>query len=273
MATAFDDHERAQWAGRAAAYERSFAALCAHPAGRLLDAAGVADGDRVLDVGTGPGTVAGLAVERGARVVAVDAEPSMVQAAGRNVPGADVRRALLPDLPFADGEFDAAVANFVVNHVGDPGAALRELRRVVRAGGRVAVSIWPNPRPPLQQLWDDVFAAAGAEPVAAMPGVAADKNFARTAEGLAVLLDRAGLADVRCEQLRWSHVADPEDWWSGPANGLGALGFLMLGQPAEVVARIRAEYDRAIVAYRGADGRLALPTAALIASGRVPHRC
>jgi hypothetical protein len=56
VATSFDEHERSSWAGKASAYERSVGALCAYPADHLLDAAGVGDGHRVLDVGTGPGT-------------------------------------------------------------------------------------------------------------------------------------------------------------------------------------------------------------------------
>ncbi|MFG2100620.1 class I SAM-dependent methyltransferase [Micromonospora echinaurantiaca] len=162
MTTAFDDHERSRWAGRAAAYERSFAALCAHPASSLLDAAGVTAGTRVLDAGTGPGTVAALASARGATVVAVDAEPSMVETARRRVPAAEeVRQAALPHLPFPDDHVDAAVANFVLNHVGDPAAAVTELRRVVSAPDRIAVTIWPYPQPPLQRLWGQIFDAAG----------------------------------------------------------------------------------------------------------------
>ncbi|MEK8105452.1 hypothetical protein NKG94_10460 [Micromonospora sp. M12] len=53
--TAFDDHERSRWAGRAVAYDRSLAALCAHPAPSLLEAALVGAGTRVLDAGTGSG--------------------------------------------------------------------------------------------------------------------------------------------------------------------------------------------------------------------------
>lgn len=99
----FDTYERELWAGRAAAYERGFARLTAHAVGALLDAAGAGPGSRVLDVGTGPGVVAGAAAARGARVTAVDAEPSMAEAAARNVPGLDVRVAVLPDLPLPDG--------------------------------------------------------------------------------------------------------------------------------------------------------------------------
>ncbi|WP_319463454.1 class I SAM-dependent methyltransferase [Micromonospora sp. RTP1Z1] len=265
----FDVHERSRWAGRATAYERSFAALCAYPAEALLDAAAVRAGRRVIDVGTGPGTVAARALGRGAEVVAVDAEPTMLDAARRHAPGAEISEATLPMLPFPPGGFDAAVANFVLNHVGDPAAGVAELCRVVRPGGRVAVTIWPYPQPPLQRLWGEIFTAAGGEAPVDLPRVATERNFPRTEEGLAGLLAAAGLADVRCATLAWAHRADPEDWWAGPANGIGMLGLLMERQPAAVRDRIREEYDRLGARYRDAAGMLVLPTAALLASGRV----
>ncbi|GAA2374527.1 class I SAM-dependent methyltransferase [Dactylosporangium salmoneum] len=267
--TLFDEHERSRWTGRAAAYQRSFAALCAYPAEALLDAAGVEGGHRMLDAGTGPGTVAALARARGAAVVAVDAEPSMVDTARLRVPDAEVHQAMLPHLPFTDGCFDAAVANFVINHVGDPAAAVAELCRVVRPGGRVAVTVWPHPQPPLQQLWGQIFDASGARRPAAMPRLDADKDFPRNPAGLSALLAGAGLSDVRCRTIAWTHHADPEDWWSGPANGIGALGLLMEHQPPSMITRIRHEYERLTAAYRSDDGLLALPTAALLASAAV----
>ena len=147
----FDAYERRLWAGRATAYERGFARLTAHTAGLLLDAAGVETDTRLLDVGTGPGVVARAAVARGARVTAVDAEPSMAEAAARNVPGLDVRVAVLPDLPLPDGEFDAVTGNFVINAVGDPEATLAELGRVLHAGGRVALTCWDYPPSPVSE--------------------------------------------------------------------------------------------------------------------------
>ncbi|MGN9806007.1 class I SAM-dependent methyltransferase [Micromonospora sp. L32] len=156
--TSFDDHERERWAGRATAYERTFARLCAYPADALLDAAGAGAGMRVLDVGTGTGTVAALAAGRGATVVAVDAEASMLASARRAVPDARLVRAALPHLPLITGAVDAAVANFVLNHVGDPAAAVAGLGRTVRPGGPIAVTVWPWPQPPLQRLWGEVFA-------------------------------------------------------------------------------------------------------------------
>ncbi|MGN9919540.1 class I SAM-dependent methyltransferase [Micromonospora palomenae] len=263
----FDVHERERWAGRAAAYERTFARLCAYPAGALLDAAGAGAGMRVLDVGTGTGTVAALAAGRGAAVVAVDAEPSMLAAARRAVPTARLAHAALPHLPVATGGVDAAVANFVLNHVGDPAAAVAELARTVRPGGRIAVTVWPSPHPPLQRLWSEVFADVdGGE----LPRLAAERDFPRTEEGLCGLLAGAGLADVRCRTLSWTHRADPDEWWTGPASGLGIPGLLLTRQPPATRAALRRHYLEVSARYRDADGLLALPTAALLACAVVP---
>ncbi|BEL06796.1 class I SAM-dependent methyltransferase [Actinoplanes sichuanensis] len=267
--TAFDEYERELWAGRAEAFLRSSAALCAHPAGDLLDAASVGRGDRLLDVGTGTGTVAGLGHDRGAEVTGVDAEPGMIEVARQRVPGVEFRHALLPRLPFADGEFDAAVGNFVVNHVGDPVAAVRELARVVRPGGRVAVTIWPYPPPPAQQLWATIFEAAGVERPADLPRVAPDRDFPRTADGLTDLLGRAGLTEPGCDTITWDHRTDPETWWNGPAGGIGSHGAILRRQTPATVERVRAEFDRHTAPYREADGLLTLPTAALLGVGVV----
>ncbi|MDG4801135.1 class I SAM-dependent methyltransferase [Micromonospora sp. WMMD980] len=265
----FDAHERSRWAGRAQAYRRSFGRLCAYPAGALLDAATVRAGRRVMDVGTGPGTVAAAALARGAEVVAVDAEPGMLVAARENAAGAGLVGAALPRLPFPDALFDAAVANFVLNHVGDPAAALAELRRLVRPGGRVAVTLWPSPHPPLQRLWGEAVAAAGVGPPVDLPRLAPGRDFPRTEEGVTGLLSAAGLVGAACTTLSWTHRADPEEWWAGPAAGISAVGLVVQRQEPAVRARIRREYDRLAAGYRNADGTLALPTAALLGSATV----
>lgn len=182
--TVFDESERLIWAGRGPAYADSFAKLCAYPVPRLLDAAGVGAGVRVLDVGTGSGTVAAAACARGATVTAVDAEPTMVELARLAAPEADVRLAVLPDLPYADAEFDAVVANFVLNHVGRPMDTLAELRRVVRPGGWIALTIWAAPPAAGQTLIGRAIQAAGAVRPPHLPaGLAAEDDFRRDETG------------------------------------------------------------------------------------------
>lgn len=266
MPTTFDETERARWAGGADAYAKTFAPFCAGPATDLLDAAGVRAGVAVLDVGTGTGTVAALAAGRGARVTAVDAEPSMVVATAARLPEADVRQAILPVLPFPDATFDAVVANFVINHVGDPAAAVAELRRVTRPGGRVAVTVWPHPAPVAQGLWSMVYRHAGVE-VSGLVGVDPAKNFARDPGGVTGLLRGGGLTEVSCQRIEWVHETTPEAWWGGAAAGLNASGVVLRRQSPAGRARIRASFDEVTASFRTDGGRLALPTAALVAQG------
>ncbi|MEV0841569.1 class I SAM-dependent methyltransferase [Actinocatenispora sera] len=267
--TAFDSYERAQWRGGADTFARTFAPLCAYPADALLDAAGVTAGSRTLDVGTGTGTVAALALARGAVVTAVDADSGMAAAARSAAPGAAVRVGALPALPFATGAFDAVVANFVLNHVGVPAAAVAELARLTRPGGRIAVTIWPYPPPRLQSLLGEAVRAVGAAPVA-LPRLAAEHDFARTVAGLSGLLAAGGLTEVTGRQLDWRHRTTVADWWAGAEGGIGAASVLLAAQPAATRDRIRAELDRLAEPYRGTDGVCAIPTAALLATGTVP---
>ncbi|MGW2822972.1 class I SAM-dependent methyltransferase [Streptomyces sp. NPDC001443] len=267
--TTFDESERLIWAGRAAAYAASFAKLCAYPVPSLLDAVGVGPGVRLLDVGTGPGTVAAAACARGATVTAVDAEPTMAELAVRAAPAADVRVAALPELPFADAEFDAVVANFVLNHVGRPRAALAELRRVVRPDGRIAVTIWAAPPAPGQTLIGRAIRAGGAVRPPHLPaGLAAEDDFPRDESGLRGLMDAAGLREATCETLRWDHRASADEWWRGPAGGVAFGGQLVQSQTPPVRAEIKRHFDLLSAEFADKDGLLTLPHAALLARGR-----
>lgn len=260
----FDASEREAWAGRAQAYAGSFAKLCAYPVPALLDAAGVGAGTAVLDVGTGPGTVAVAAGERGAVVSAVDAQPDMVALAARACPGADVEVAALPELPFDDGRFDAVVGNFVLNHVGRPLDALAELRRVTRPGGRGALTIWARPPAAGDALLGRAFQAASAVRPAHLPLPPAD--FPVDEAGFVALLVAAGWRDAGCRVVAWDHRASVEEWWSGPAAGVAFLGQVLLGQSGAVAAEVRRQYDRLSAEFVGVDGRLVLPHRALLVS-------
>lgn len=105
-------------------------------------------GDRVLDVGCGPGSITlGLAraVAPSGVAVGVDAEPSQIDAArraahARSVPNVRFAIARGEAIPQPDASFDAALAHGLIEHLDDPLVTVRELRRVVRPGGLVALS-------------------------------------------------------------------------------------------------------------------------------------
>ncbi|MEV7325640.1 class I SAM-dependent methyltransferase [Streptomyces sp. NPDC093970] len=266
--TPFDESERRAWAGQADVYAATFAKLCAYPVPELLRAAEVRHGARVLDVGTGTGTVAAAACERGARVTGVDAEPGMVARAAQAVPGADVRLASLPRLPFSDDEFDVVLGNFVLNHVGRPGEALQELRRVTRPGGRIAVTIWAAPPAAGQALLGRAVQAAGVARPADLPPLAPEDDFPRSEQGLAALLDEAGLLNGVCSTLAWSHRTTREEWWSGPAAGVATIGQVVTSQAPAVIAKIKEHFDLLCGEFASSDDVLVLPHAALIAHGQ-----
>ncbi|NDU75588.1 methyltransferase domain-containing protein [Actinomadura sp. DSM 109109] len=266
MAMDFDLYERELWAGRAPAYERGFARVTRHMIDPLLDAAGAGPGVRLLDVGAGPGFVSREAVRRGARVSALDAEPGMAEAARRNVPGLDVRLAVLPEVPFEDGTFDAVAGNFVINHVGAPDVTLARLRRVLRRGGRLALTCWVMPGSGALAIVREAIEAAGVP----WPDDIPPSPFLEYGEPAAFrrLVTAAGFGEVAVEEVTWEHLVDPEEWWeTGALAGVGSNGVVVGRQDAPAVARIKAAYDEIVAGYAAGDGKVALPAHALLASG------
>jgi ubiquinone/menaquinone biosynthesis C-methylase UbiE len=149
-AEAFTAFEAAGWERKAATYDRLFGQLTGRLVEPLLDAAHIGAGDRVLDVATGPGHVAGKAVDRGAAVIGVDIAPAMVALAQQSVPRAEFRVGNAELLPFADDAFDAVVGNFMIMHVPRPERAGSEFVRIMKPGGRLALTAWgarPQPLP------------------------------------------------------------------------------------------------------------------------------
>lgn len=101
-------------------------------------------GRRVLNAGAGQGTFSLRLAERGFDVTSADASPAAVAVLEERV-GGEVVQADVTDLPFADETFDAAVLGEVLEHIPDDSAALREVARVVRPEGVLAVSVPADP--------------------------------------------------------------------------------------------------------------------------------
>jgi ubiquinone/menaquinone biosynthesis C-methylase UbiE len=174
--------------------------------------------DRLLDVGVGPGTITlDLAARLSAgRVEGIDSAPAAVSAAQQAAAEAGVDRVRFAvgdvyALDFGDDSFDVTHAHQVLQHLSDPVAALREMRRVTRPGGLVAVRdadyaamTWHPAEPGLnrwQAVYREVASAMGGEP-----------DAGRRLRDWAF---RAGFTEVRSSASVWC-FADPADlaWWS-----------------------------------------------------------
>ncbi|GAB3590817.1 class I SAM-dependent methyltransferase [Angustibacter peucedani] len=206
----------------AGAYGRFMGRYSEPLADQFVELAGVQAGQRVLDVGCGPGALTARLVGRvGAHhVQAVDPSPPFVAAARERFPDVDVRTATAEDLPFDDGSFDVVLAQLVVHFMADPVAGLAEMRRVAREGGTVAACVWDHASGggPLGTFWRAVNELT--------PGGHDESGLAGAREGhLAELLAAAGLADVRSDVLVVEvPFASFDEWWGPYTEGVGPAG-------------------------------------------------
>ncbi|WP_341927997.1 class I SAM-dependent methyltransferase [Nocardioides psychrotolerans] len=188
----------------------------------FADFIGPVAGQRVLDVGSGPGALTTELVRRlGVDAVsAVDPSPPFVAGLAERLPGVDVRPASAEDLPFADGAFDATVAQLVVHFMSDPVAGLREMARVTRPDGVVAACVWDHDggRSPLSLCWQAAQQLS--------PGATAEDGLPGARQGhLEELATLAGLRDVVSGDLRVDVTFDDaDDWWEPYTFGVGPLG-------------------------------------------------
>lgn len=128
----------------------------------MLDLAGDVNGRRVLDAGCGAGPLAAALIERGAVVTAFDGSPAMVELARKRLgDAADLRVADLTEpLPFDDNTFDDVVVSLVLHYLRDWAGPLAELRRVLKPGGRLILSVDHPVTYKLADLSADYFAEA-----------------------------------------------------------------------------------------------------------------
>lgn len=221
----------------AEAYDRFMGRYSGPLSPQLADFAGVRRGQRVLDVGCGPGALTAELVARlgPTAVAAVDPSEPFVAAAQARNPGVSVQKASAEQLPFPDQAFDAAVAQLVVHFMSDPIAGLTEMARVTRPGGVVAASVWDHAggQGPLSLFWQ---AARELD-----PGIEDESQLAGAREGhLAELFEAAGLQEV--EQAVLS--ADMEhrsfdEWWEPFTAGVGPAGSCVAGLASERRAELR----------------------------------
>ena len=231
----------------AESYDRFMGRFAIPLAPVFADFAGVEPGERVVDVGCGPGALTGELVDRlGAdAVAAIDPSEPFVEAVRDRYPDVDVRHGGAESLPFHDGSFDRAVAQLVVSFMSDPVQGLREMARVTRPGGIVAASVWDltGGRSPLGPFWRAVNAVD--------PGEAGERQVPGGREGdLRQLLTEAGLTGVEETELVVTVEHESfEAWWEPFTFGVGPAGGYLARQDDEqrlaIKEHARAEYPDA----------------------------
>lgn len=146
---AFKELEQTSWHEGAPDYDTLIGTFTQQAVDRLLDAAQVGAGSRVLDVACGPGYAAGGAAARGAYVVGIDFATGMLAEARARFRHIEFRMGEAENLDFDNASFDAVISNFGLLHVAQPEKAVAEAYRVLKPGGRYAFTVWygPDKRP------------------------------------------------------------------------------------------------------------------------------
>jgi len=267
-ADAFNAFEAAGWDTKAAAYDYYWPALTNCLSDSLLDAVGAGPHTRLLDVACGPGYLTGRAADRGATAVGIDIAESMIILARQRFPQAEFRQADAQSLPFPDRCFNTVVANLGIPHFGRPEQAVAEFRRVLIRDGRLALTAWNLPaRARLIGVLLDAVREVG---IAAPETVPAGPDFFRFADGteFASLLADQAFADVDVRTLEFMHSVDSaDDLWDGLLQGTVRTSAVIQGQSHDVVAQIRASFDRRLEGYWTGQ-TYQLPVSFKLATGR-----
>jgi SAM-dependent methyltransferase len=254
-----------------AGYHHFMGRWSAQLAPSFIKFAGIEDGQRVLDVGCGTGSLSSalLSAGRRIRVVGVDPVPAFVSFAREAVDGsrAEFHSSGVEDLSFPDAAFDAVLALLVLQEVADPHAAILEMARVARPGGRVSACQWDfHDGLPMQSIfW------AAAETLA--PSEVARRRVGDNAIKRASLCDlgklwaNAGLSDVRTGPLALSmRFSSFDDYWQpflAGATPTSAFAASLNRQSAGELERV----VRSQIGNVQADGSFLLPARALAVTG------
>jgi len=255
------------------AYERFMGRWSRRLADRLVEFAGVRDGETVLDVGSGTGSLSAAILQRTTttRVVGIDPAKEYVAAAARRVGGTraafevgDAQR-----LRFGDASFDRTLSLLVVNFIPDRDAALREMIRVTRPAGVIAAAVWDygGRMEMLRIFWD--------EAVALDPAVEPrdERHMPLSREGeLAALWTKQGLREVVGMPLEITQVFSSfDDYWRPFLDGQGPAGAYAAKLAEAPRAALEARLRQRLLRER-ADGPITLTARAWAVKGVVPAR-
>ncbi|MFF1869900.1 demethylmenaquinone methyltransferase [Kitasatospora herbaricolor] len=182
----------------------------------VAEAVGAERGDTILDLGAGTGTSSLPFLEAGARVVPCDFSVGMLSEGKRRHPELPLTAGDATKLPFADASFDAVTISFALRNVQDTGAALSEMQRVTRPGGKIVICEFSTPTwTPFRTVYTEYLMRA-LPPVATAVSSNPDA-YVYLAESIRAWPDQPGLATL-LQEAGWSKVA-----WRNLTGGIVAL--------------------------------------------------
>ncbi len=249
--------EREVYSKTAASYEKYGGETFQAYAQRLLDGAGLKPGQHVLDVACGPGIPSLMAaplVGNDGAVVGIDLAPGMIELAKKKAEKAGLtnvtfREADAEDIPFPDDSFDVVLCNHGLVHTTDRVKALREMWRVLKRGGTIAISTWSTPE---RSLALSMVAKAILEhfPAALVPGAPMWFDFGP--EGaLQKALSDAGFDEIRvARHTIVQEMNNGEAYWAAVVGISGRLQMLLQSIPPEIASNIRGDAIKAAENFR-----------------------
>jgi SAM-dependent methyltransferase len=239
----------------------------------MLDAAQLQPGHTVLELAAGPGDLGLMAAELvapGGRAIITDGAEGMVEAARRRaeqlgIENVELRPMEAEWIDLGTATVDAVLCRWGYMLLADPETALRETRRVLRPGGRVALAAWAGPK---ENPWIARFRQVGeelglAEPVP--PGTPGPMAFARPGL-IEELVDAAGFDDIETDAVDLSFRAPSLDaWWEHTLRTSGWAQQLVAELSPADHYRLRDAFDAAYAEFATDDG-LVLPARTLVAA-------
>jgi SAM-dependent methyltransferase len=264
---AFRNFEKTTHDKLAESYHDAFSAVTNRAMEPLLKAAEVSDGMRLLDVATGPGTLAAKAAERGARVIGIDISPAMIALAHALHPHLDFREGSAEELPFDSSSFDAVISGFGIGHFSRPERVLAEFARVLAPKGRAALSWWDGfGKNRINGIFFEAINELGVSAPGALPAGPPVDRFSDPDQFSAILCT-AGFEVVGIDYVSFSHpLKSVDELWDLALGSFVRVSTVIRAQDTNVQQRIRQKVEQVTRQYASPNG-LQIPIAFRVITG------